>query len=400
VTRWAVLTGEYPPQPGGVSDYTRLVAAGLAAAGDAVTVYTSPHPGPQPRDTPVSLRRLPDHFGPRGLLALDRALSARPRPDRVLVQYVAHAFGWKGMNLPFAAWVAARAARVAPVWVMFHEVMYPVEPGQRLRHAVLGRVTRAMARLLARSADRVFVSIPAWCVLLRRICRAARPAEWLPIPSNVPDAADPAAVAAVRARLGPGATVVGHFGTFGAMNADLIGPPLADLLRRPAGRVALLVGRNAPAYRERFVAERPDLTDRVTATGDLSAAAVAVHLAACDLLLQPYPDGASTRRTSLMSGLALGVPTATNAGILSEPIWAECAGVAVAPSAEPAALVAAAEGLLALPPEERAARGRAAAAWYRARFAVEHTVARLRAAYSPRLAGGSFFLTPGKPGAI
>src|SRR5207248_6476969 len=27
---WHVLTGEYPPQPGGVSDYTRQVARGLA----------------------------------------------------------------------------------------------------------------------------------------------------------------------------------------------------------------------------------------------------------------------------------------------------------------------------------------------------------------------------------
>ena len=40
-TRWAILTGEYPPQFGGVSDYTRNVATGLVAAGDVVTVYAS-----------------------------------------------------------------------------------------------------------------------------------------------------------------------------------------------------------------------------------------------------------------------------------------------------------------------------------------------------------------------
>jgi len=37
--RWAILTGEYPPQPGGVSDYTRLVAEGLAVGGDEVHVW-------------------------------------------------------------------------------------------------------------------------------------------------------------------------------------------------------------------------------------------------------------------------------------------------------------------------------------------------------------------------
>jgi hypothetical protein len=30
--RWHIITGEYPPQPGGVSDYTRLVARGWQTA--------------------------------------------------------------------------------------------------------------------------------------------------------------------------------------------------------------------------------------------------------------------------------------------------------------------------------------------------------------------------------
>ena len=46
MTRWAVLTGEYPPQPGGVADYTALVAGGLAAASDLVTVYAPPAAAP------------------------------------------------------------------------------------------------------------------------------------------------------------------------------------------------------------------------------------------------------------------------------------------------------------------------------------------------------------------
>ena len=104
--RWVILTGEYPPQPGGVSDYTRLVAEGLAAVGDEVAVYAPPQSlGPDPAAPGVRVRRLPDRFGLRGLRWLDREL-ARDRPDRVLVQYVPHAFGLKAMNLPFAAWVA------------------------------------------------------------------------------------------------------------------------------------------------------------------------------------------------------------------------------------------------------------------------------------------------------
>jgi len=36
---WHLVTCEYPPQAGGVSDYTQLVAKGLALAGDEVHVW-------------------------------------------------------------------------------------------------------------------------------------------------------------------------------------------------------------------------------------------------------------------------------------------------------------------------------------------------------------------------
>lgn len=381
MTRWAILTGEYPPQTGGVSDYTRQVATGLAAAGDDVTVYAPPVAGPSSGDPGVALRRLPDRFGPRGLPLLDRALR-RSRPDRILLQYVPHAFGWKAMNLPFAAWLAARACRVAPLWVMFHEVMYPIHPGQPLPHAVLARVNRTMARRIAAAAERVFVSIPTWADLLRQIGYSGRPAEWLPIPSNVPAACDPGRAAAVRSRIAAGGTrVVGHFGTYGALTAGLVGPPLIELLRRSADRVILLVGRHGDRFRDRMTAECPDIRGRVVATGGLPAADVAAHLAACDLLVQPYPDGVSSRRGSVMAGLALGVPTVTNDGAGTEPDWrSDGHGIVVTPSADAACLVAAAEAVLAMSPAERSARGKSAAAWYHARFAPELTIARLRSA--------------------
>ena len=65
MTTWAVVTGEYPPQPGGVSNYTRQVCGGLAAAGDRVTVFAPPCRPPSVSDNGVSVVRLPDHFGRR-----------------------------------------------------------------------------------------------------------------------------------------------------------------------------------------------------------------------------------------------------------------------------------------------------------------------------------------------
>ena len=43
MTHWAILTGEYPPQPGGVSDYTRLVARGIGTDEIAGRLFLSRH---------------------------------------------------------------------------------------------------------------------------------------------------------------------------------------------------------------------------------------------------------------------------------------------------------------------------------------------------------------------
>jgi hypothetical protein len=384
-THWAVLTGEYPPQPGGVADYTRLVVNGLACGGDRVTVYAPPHPGAELPDSGVTVHRLPDHFGPRGLVALHAALTARPRPDRLLVQYTPQAFGYKGMNLPFALWLAYLGRRT-PVWVMFHEVACPLGRGQTLKYALLGHVTRRMARLVAGTADRLFVSVPSWGPLLRELGQRRRPAEWLPVPSNLPTTVDVSSREAIRGWLAPRpeTTVIGHFGTFGGMNSGFVEAALVPVLRRSPTRIGLLVGRGSDQFREQLVTEHRDLAARVLATGALSGPEAAAYLTACDLLIQPYPDGVSARRGSAMAGLALGVPTVTNTGFLSEPIWGtESAGVAVTPSPQPGDFVPAIEALLALPSGNRAEMGRAAATWYRSHFALECTIARLLSTEGP-----------------
>ena len=71
--RWHILTGEYPPQPGGVSDYTRLVARSLAEAGDEVHVY-APESAETPADCGVHLHHLSGQYGAKALAELDGAL--------------------------------------------------------------------------------------------------------------------------------------------------------------------------------------------------------------------------------------------------------------------------------------------------------------------------------------
>jgi len=102
-----------------------------------------------------------------------------------------------------------------------------------------------------------------------------------------------------------------------------------------------------------------------------------LHLLACDLMIQPFVEGVTTRRTSVMAALLHGVPTVTTSGRLTEPLWRQTGAVALAPAADPTALAAVASALLA-DPTARARLGAAGEAAYDRLFDVRHTIAALR----------------------
>jgi Glycosyl transferase 4-like domain len=374
---WAILTGEYPPDCGGVGDYSRQLARGLAAAGDAVHVWTVPGRGSGPDDPDVHLHQLPDCFGLRSLPILSRAIRRLPRSARLLVQYVPHAFGWKAMNLPFCVWL--RMQRHLPVWVMFHEVVFPLRPGQPWKHNLLGRATRIMARQLLRAAERLFVSIPGWEPLLHEISPLCLPITWLPVPSNIPDAVASTVVEETRRRIAPSTDqiILGHFGTFGKPIAAMLESVLPPLVMADNRRIGLLIGRGSTEFARKLEQGHPSLCGRLVAPGELSAEEVARYLSACDLLLQPYPDGAGTRRGTLMTGLALGMPIMTTEGSLSEPLWRESGAVALAPSGQVGEMIEIVEKLLS-EKETRAELGRRGRKLYQERFSWERTIETLR----------------------
>jgi len=366
---WHILTGEYPPQPGGVSDYSRQLAMALVRAGDRVDVWAPEAGRPELDAGGVAVHRLERPFSPAGLGRLGRALSAAGDGGVLLVQYVPSAFGYRAMNVPFALWLAARPGRV---WLMFHEVAYPVGFRVPPAQSVRGVVNRAMAAAILRRAERAFVSTSAWAGQVERLGGRGKVAE-LPIPSNLPERVGPERTAAARAELAkPGEVLIGHFGTYGPLVAPMLERALRALLERDTRRKAVLVGWNSDRFATR-------LGDRALASGLVGEEEAAARLSACDVLLQPFPDGATTRRTSLMAGLALGKPVVTNAGHLSEPLWATSEAVALAPSPRPEDVARTAEALLQAP-EKWAPLGERARSLYAERFSMERIVATLRGA--------------------
>ncbi|MEO8521350.1 MAG: glycosyltransferase [Acidobacteriota bacterium] len=374
--RFQLLTGEYPPQPGGVADYTRLVAAGLVARGAEVHVWC---PGTVDRnDDGVQVHRLPDVFGPRSRRALEAALEGAP--GCVLLQYVPNALGSRGGNLAFCVWLLRMRRRGLDIRVMFHEPYFYFSLQRPARNA-LALVQRLMAALLLRASPVAYVSTSAWLPYLRPW--GGRTLIELPVPATVGTAAADSELRHWRAAFrhdAPGACVAGHFGTFGEhMTAELLRVVPAVLRAAPAVRFAL-IGRGADGFVEMLVARDRMLASRVVAAAALPPGAVPAALQACDILVQPYPDGVTTRRTSVMAALANERPVVTTDGALTEPIWRGGA-VALAPAGDAAALAAAAARLL----EDAAARhalGALGRHLYDTRFGIAHTLDVLAGAVS------------------
>ena len=371
-----ILTGEYPPECGGVGDYTRLVAGALTARGFEVHVWC-PAVLEAVQDG-VALHRLPDVFGPGSRRRLQSAWAASP--GSVLLQYVPNALGARGANLLFCLWLWRVRRGGADVRVMFHEPYFYFSWGHPLGN-VLAVVQRVMAAVLLRASRVVYLSTETWLRYLRPLAPLQLPMVVSPIPSTVLSDVDPRDVSRWRARheaQDRDAVVVGHFGTFGEhVASELVHVVPAVLYSHTKARF-ICIGRGSDAFAARLGARHPSLAGRIGATGAISHVDVAAALRACDVVVQPYPDGVTTRRTSVMAALANGVPTVSTAGALTESVWEETEAVALAPASDARAIGAAVIALLA-DPTARAALAAAGRRTYEERFAIDRTLAALLA---------------------
>ena len=365
---WIMLTGEYPPQVGGVADYTQQVASALVQAGDVVEIWAPPCPGSAAIDQGVQVHRLPDHFGHDSLRLLNRRLR-KPDPQRIImVQYVPHAFGCRAMNVAFCAWLLS--LRRQRIWTMFHEVAFSFARNQSLRHRVLACVTHWMAFIVARASSRVFISTPAWQRKVTRMCRRGTPIRWMAIPSNVPPAE-----AVVPPNKVP---VIAHFGAYNLQDSHL-GEEISSILQADATVQMWLLGRGGEALAEELTAAHPEFRDRLLATGSLPAEQVAQRLVGADVIFQPYPDGVTTRRSSVMAALRLGRPIVTTRGPRTEPLWQQSGAVELVDAGDITELQRRTIGLLR-DSQRRAELSQRARRLYDDHFDLRHTIAALHEA--------------------
>jgi glycosyltransferase involved in cell wall biosynthesis len=317
------VSGEYPPDVGGVGDYTDRLRRALAMQAWPSSLLSRPQ-----------VRR----WDARAFVWL---LRTAPRDGLVHIQFQAGAFDLLG-DVCLMPSLIHRLRPGVRVVTTFHDVRVPyVFPGA-------GRLRRAMVSLLARTSDAVIAADERDLETLGgpACCR-----HQVPIGANIACEPGPGYDrSSFRAGLGlnDAALAIVYFGLLNHSKGLGLLLDAFDLILQDTPRACLLllggeVGASDPTDRltADLVRGRLDrLGERVVRTGWLQPAALSRHLLAGDVALLPYADGASPRRGSLLACAEHGLPI-----ISTQPASQAVADAVHAVPPTPAALASAVLGV-------------------------------------------------------
>ncbi len=384
-----IVTGEYPPMQGGVGDFSRELAAALAARGHEVHIIT--RTAAQAQSEPFPVHPAVDHWGWE-CLAQIVDLTRYLKLDVLDIQYQAAAYDlrpaihfltWR--LRPGLSWFAPRGLSDLVLAVTFHDLKVPY------LFPKAGRLRDWVVTNLARRADVAIVTNRADELELKR--RQVEPVARIPIGSNItPFFADGYDRDVWRERLGlcPNDFLLGYFGF---LNEKKGGETLVRALARLDERVHLLfiggmIGSSDPTNRaylervERLIAQF-GLQERVHRTGYVPAQEVSAAFAAVDLCVLPYSEGVSFHHGTLMAALAHGRPVVTTTPRVSLPELRPGHNISLVQPENPVALAEAIASLVAAP--ETLARLAEGAVELSARFSWDHIAARTAQLFeSPR----------------
>ncbi len=308
--RIGLVTGEFPPDQGGVGDFTLRLGEALTTLGHEVHVLTDTRNAQYAVAFSLIVHRVILDWGWgcwRRVLGLARELSL----DLLDVQYQAAAYGMH----PAINFLPRRRER--PVVVTFHDLKVPY------LFPKAGPLRWQVVRMLARRADGVIVTNQEDFLRLEEEVPLDRLA-LIPIGSNIPPAPPPTYDrSAERARweVGPDDLLLGYFGFLNeSKGGEELVQALARLVERGMSAHLLMiggrVGSSDPTNRayaervERLIGEL-GLDGRVHWTGYTHPEAVSAGLLATDVCVLPYRDGVSFRRGTLHACLAHGRPVVT-----------------------------------------------------------------------------------------
>lgn len=243
---------------------------------------------------------------------------------KVLIQYRAKSFGgyW---NYNISSFAKALAANKIDVRVLVHEPFSIPKLGLFDLKSWVAPFNQYFAlRSLLRHADYTYVTTSNWKKYLKPFKLKTR-ALTLPVPSNIESVAETQKAKNLRKAFSHGAEII--IGTYSSFKEpetiSILSEVVVKILTKHPNWVWLALGRYSEEFAEKLREDHPEVANRVQIGGKLQNKALSANLQACDIIFQPYFQGVSTRRTSLMASLYHAMPTVTSRGQRTEEIWKE-----------------------------------------------------------------------------
>jgi glycosyltransferase involved in cell wall biosynthesis len=312
------LTGEYPPMQGGVADHTAHLAQQLVGLGATVSILTSHK---------AAINFQPMNFNPQvypivkgwhlGCWWQIQGWLKEHRPSVLHIQYQAAAYDLTGWVNWLPWWLRRYRTRPRLV-VTFHDLRVPY------LFPKAGPLRWGSILALARYSDAVIVTNEEDKKTLIPRLLDADSLTLIPLGSNV-ELQLPSDYERDhwRARIGADDHTL-LLAYFGFLNQSKGGEDLVLALERLARRGydahLLMIGgqlgdvdptNRAYAEQVRSLIQERGLAERVHWTGYTSPDEVSANLLAADVVVMPYRDGVSFRRTTFIAALCHGRPVVT-----------------------------------------------------------------------------------------
>lgn len=309
-----LVTGEYPPMIGGVADYTALLKDSVEKLGVEYCVVTSKKAGRQ--DSPAIFATM-STWGFRAWPRI-RSLIGDSKVDLVHVQFQRGAFDLdpRVYLLPF--WLRHLGYRVVTT---LHDLKEPYlfpKAGRFRRLALLALIRASSACICTNSEDFGQVSLLAPGHHIKLIPLGSHITANLPFDFGRE---------ALRTELGvkQGDWLLCYFGLLSGSKGVEYLLEAVRLLRGEGLPVKLLIvggglrdglGSNID-YEKRVhaLSEEPDLMEAISWAGYVPEERASALFRASDICILPFSEGASFRRSSLISAIAHGLPLVTTAPI-------------------------------------------------------------------------------------
>ncbi|MCS7260157.1 MAG: glycosyltransferase family 4 protein [Anaerolineae bacterium] len=310
-----LLTGEYPPMQGGVGDHTRHLARHLSRLAVEVDVLTSCRAVPRDATPGIVVHPAITGWGWRCWPQITRWLAAH-QPDVLHIQYQAAAYDLAGWINGLPWWLRGRRRRPRLVGKL-HDLRGPD------RFPKAGPIRWWCVQALARYADRVITTNLEDEQTLRRYPWATHVCR-IPLGSNV-EVRPPVQYNRQdwRIRLGVGerSVLLAYFGFLNpSKGGEALIQALDGLVRRGHDVHLVMIGAQVGdvdvtnrTYLERVQGciRECDLAARVHWTGHIPPEEVSAALLAADVVVMPYRDGVSFRRTTFIAALRHGCAVVT-----------------------------------------------------------------------------------------